>query len=279
MNRTTHALLTSAAALTLIFTAAVPASAGPLTPNRARYAAVGDSYAAGVGNTPLKHAGTTGRSASAYPVVLAGRGNKVTFLAESGATTVDVMTNQVRNVLPSTQQITVTIGGNDVGFATVALTCAASPGPACDAAIAGAGAAISALPEKLGALLAQLQQKAPGATIYVTGYPMLFQATMAAESCPGLPGYDVSAMGLADAGTAQLNSVIRGTAMALGFKYVDVTPEFVGHGLCDGTNSFIFPPTFSGGHPDPSSLHPNAAGQAAYARAIEATTFHSAAEG
>ncbi len=279
MHRITKALLTSAAALTLILTAAVPASAGPLTPNRGRFAAVGDSYAAGVGNTPLKHAGSTGRSASAYPVLLAGRDNKVTFLAESGATTVDVMTTQVQNVLPQTQQITVTVGGNDVGFATVVLACAASPGRACEAAMAGAGAAIIALPEQLGALLAQLQQKAPGATIYVTGYPMLFQPTMAAEPCPGLPGYDAAAMGMLDAGTAQLNSVIRGTATALGFEYVDVTPEFVGHGLCDGTNSYIFPPTFSGGYPDPSSLHPNATGQEAYARAIEATTFHSAAEG
>ncbi len=277
MNRIIKALLTSAAALALIVTAAVPASAGPLTPNRGRFAAVGDSYAAGVGNTPLKNAGSTGRSASAYPVLLAGRDNKVTFLAESGATTKSVLANQVQNVSPSTRQITVTVGGNDIGFAEVALTCA-NPMADCQAAFLKAHMALTVLPQDLGALLTQLQMKAPKAEIYVTGYPLLFQPS--AGTCPGLPGYDAMAMGLADAGTAQLNTVIQGTATALGFEYVDVAGEFTHHGLCDGMDSFIFPPSFSpAGYPAPSSLHPTAAGQAAYARAIEATTFHSAAEG
>ncbi|MDO5736167.1 MAG: SGNH/GDSL hydrolase family protein [Propionibacteriaceae bacterium] len=277
MNRFTKALLTSAAALTLIFTAAVPASAGPLTPNRGRFAAVGDSYAAGVGNTPLKHAGTTGRSADAYPVLLAGRDNKVTFLAESGATTKSVMTNQVQGVLPTTQQITVTVGGNDIGFAKVALACA-SPTEACSVALNNALAALSALPDDLGALLMQLQMRAPEAEIYVTGYPLLFQPKN--NACPALPGYDATTLGAADAGIGLLNGVIANTATALEVEYVDVTGEFAGHGLCDGMNSFIFPPSFfPDGYPNPSSLHPSAAGQAAYAKAIEETAFHSAAEG
>lgn len=279
MNRISKVLLTSAAALTLIFTAAVPSSAGPLTPNRARFAAVGDSYAAGVGNAPLKHAGLSYRSAAAYPVLLAGKNNKVNFLAESGATSKSVLANQVQNVLPPTQQITVTVGGNDVGFTDVALTCA-NPLGDCNAALSMAIEALKTFPQDLGALLTQLQMKAPRATIYVTGYPMLFQPEMATEPCPGLPSFDALAMAKADAATVQLNGVIEATATALGAVYVDVTNEFSDHGLCDGTNSFIFPPSFlAPGVPDPSSLHPTATGQAAYARAVEATTFHSAAEG
>jgi len=279
VNRIIKALLTSAAALTLLFTAAVPSSAGPLTPNRARFAAVGDSYAAGVGNAPLKNAGPSYRSADAYPVLLAGRDNKVNFLAESGATTKSVVANQIQNVLPPTQQITVTVGGNDVGFAEVALTCA-NPLGDCNAALFSAIEALKIFPQHLGALLTQLQVRAPRATIYVTGYPMLFQPTVATGLCPGLPGYDAVAMAKADAATVQLNGVIEATAMALGAVYVDVTDEFSSHGLCNGANSFIFPPSFlAPGVPDPSSLHPTAAGQTAYARAVEATTFHSAAEG
>ena len=279
MNRISKALLTSAAALTLIFTAAVPSSAGPLTPNRARFTAVGDSYAAGVGNTPLKHAGPSYRSSAAYPVLLAGRDNKVNFLAESGATSKSVLANQVQNVLPPTQQITVTVGGNDVGFAEVALACA-NPLEDCNAALIRAGEALTIFPQDLAALLTQLQMKAPQATIYATGYPMLFQPRMGTEPCPALPGYDATALANADAAIVHLNGIIEGTATALGAVYVDVTDEFSGHGLCDGASSFIFPPSFlAPGVPDRSSLHPTAAGQVAYARAVEATTFHSAAEG
>ena len=56
-----------------------------MTPNRGRYAALCDSYAAGVGNQPLKNAGVSLRSAAAYPVLLADQVNNVTFLAVSGA--------------------------------------------------------------------------------------------------------------------------------------------------------------------------------------------------
>ncbi|MEO7587820.1 MAG: SGNH/GDSL hydrolase family protein [Arachnia sp.] len=277
MNRITKTLLTSAAALALLSTAVVPADAGPLTPNGARFAAVGDSYAAGLGNTPLKHAGLSYRSAAAYPVLLAGAANKVNFLAESGATITTVLANQVRRVLPATQQITVTVGGNDVGFADVAMACAGT-GVGCAAAVGRASEALNILPQNLGSLITHLRTRAPQATIYVTGYPMLFQPT--AGTCPGLPGYSPATMALFDGATLQLNGIIQATATQLGAVYVDVVPEFEQHGLCDGADSFIFPPSFlAPGVPDPSSLHPTANGQAAYARVVEASTFHSADEG
>ena len=73
------------------------------------------------------------------------------------------------------------------------------------------------------------------------------------------------------------NGVIAGVILGLDptgsiIGYVDVTGDdaFGGHGLCDGTASYIFPPAF---HPTtqaplPSSLHPTPAGQLAYAEAI-----------
>ncbi len=111
-------------------------------------------------------------------------------------------------------QITVTVGGNDIGFAEIALTCAPDPSSAaCQAALAGVTAS-------LGGLASSLPQ------------------------------------------------VIAGVAAATGAVYVDVTDDFAGHGLC-GTLSYINPPIpdGSGGFLD-ASLHPNDAGQAAYAQAL-----------
>lgn len=68
MFRFRTAVVAAAASLALVGAAAQPAEAGPNTPNRGRYAAIGDSYAAGFG------------ASVAYPVLLAGKANKVTFL-------------------------------------------------------------------------------------------------------------------------------------------------------------------------------------------------------
>jgi lysophospholipase L1-like esterase len=275
VNRLLKGLLAGTAALALTATAAAPASAGPLTPNRDRYAAVGDSYAAGVGNPTLKNSGTSLRSADAYPVLLAGKTNKVTFLAATGATTLTVAASQVPYVPPTAQQVTVTVGGNDIGFATVALTCASNPG-ACGAAIGQAQANLAALPGTLGPLLGALTQAAPDAQIYVTGYPRLFQP---GATCAAFPSTPIATLAAADAAVDALNGTLQFIASSSGAVFVDVNTEFAGHGLC-GDDSYIFPPTPIAEPPyfAPASLHPNALGQAAYAEAVDATAFTSAQE-
>lgn len=289
MHRLLKGLLAGTAALALAATGATTASAAqPILVNRGLYSAVGDSFAAGVGNPTLPGAGASFRSADAYPVLLAGKANKVTFLAASGATTLDVMA-QVAYVPSGARQITVTVGGNDFGFASLALACAGglttSP---CVAAQGAARAGQEALPANLATVIAALHAQAPAAHIYVTGYPLLFQPDMTASvPCPTLR-YEPTALAAADQITANLNAVIAGVVATvdptgLVVEYVDVTgaEEFGGHGLCDGTESYIFPPTFdpATSMPMPSSLHPNAAGQKAYAEAIADAGFVSPAMG
>jgi len=280
-------LLVGAAALTLAVTGVTTASAAPPDlVNRGLYAAVGDSFAAGVGNPTLPGAGASLRSADAYPVLLAGKANKVTFLAASGATTATVLA-QVPYVPGGARQITVTVGGNDIGFASLAIACAGGlQTTACTTAQAAAQAGLRALPGNLMAVIAALHTQAPAAHIYVTGYPLLFQPQMSSSgpSCP-LP-YDPKALATADQITATLNGVINGVVSGVGqagsvVTYVDVTggDAFGGHGLCDGAASYIFPPTFAPGTsvPMPSSLHPTPAGQMAYAEAIVDVGFRTAA--
>lgn len=281
-------LLAGAAVLALAATGVTTASAAPgILVNRGLYSAVGDSFAAGVGNPTLPGADASQRSAFAYPVLLAGTANKVTFLAATGATTTDVYA-QVAMVPGGARQITVTVGGNDVGFASLALACAGGfATDACTAAQVAAQAGLQALPDNLAAVLTALRAQAPNAHIYVTGYPLLFQPemTLTGPSCPALP-YDANVLFTADQITGNLNGVIAGVVASLSstgsvIEYVDVTgpAAFGGHGLCDAADSYIFPPTFdpTTSMPMPSSLHPTPAGQLAYAEAIAAAGFSTTA--
>ncbi|HSO70814.1 MAG TPA: SGNH/GDSL hydrolase family protein [Arachnia sp.] len=270
-----HRLLTKglalAAGLLLAATTITPATAGQLTPNRARYAALGDSYAAGVGVAPSE----------AYPVLLAGKANKVTFLAESGATTVAVLTEQVPLVPTTARQITLTVGGNDIGFGVVALACAGDPeSVACVAALANAQQALLDLPGDLAELMTAVRTRAPHAQIYVTGYPLLFQPLDQAGFCMPIqqlnPLITPTTLMQADALVDGLNAVIEGVVATVNFQderveFVDVIDEFP-TGLCGG--NLIYPPMpISPTEFAPSSLHPTTLGQQAYAAAIAGAGF------
>ena len=87
------------------------------------YVALGDSYASGVGLAP----------ALAYPVLLRDGGldrfSTLTQAASSGAVTGDVLATQVSSLRADTRTVTLTVGGNDAGFATVVAACLHSPDP------------------------------------------------------------------------------------------------------------------------------------------------------
>lgn len=273
-HRLLKGLLATAAAVALT---ATPAFAGPDTPNRGRFAALGDSYAAGLGNVSLiKNSGLTGRTAEAYPVVLAGDlVNKVTFLAATGASTQTVLDTQVPMVPDTARQVTVTVGGNDIGFATVALTCAATP-EACSTAIEGAAGSVPTMAQGLGVLIGALKARAPEATIYVTGYPKIFQPDFTlAQPCLTFPTVPVPALLAADAAIDDLNAAIAGVAASQGAVYVDVTGA-IDAGLCTAPGLYLYPPTLDPSGPGGfavSSLHPTGLGQAAYAQAVKDAGF------
>lgn len=128
-------LLTSGCAMTA--PPATPSAATPLPP-LARYVAMGSSFAAGPGITPITE-GTPARctrSQHNYPQELArARQLDLVDVSCSGATTAHILgpwnelPPQIDAVTPDTRLVTITIGGNDVGFVGALMAASCSDGP------------------------------------------------------------------------------------------------------------------------------------------------------
>jgi len=274
-------LLGALAALVLSFTgvigAATPAQAAtPTSVSTKVYSALGDSFAAGYGlpskSDPADIA--CARSNLAYPELLNGlhRLRNLDFLACSGANTLDVVTTQLADLDPSTRTLTLTIGGNDLGFSALACLQTGCDLTALIAAIRPALAALAGGPSVIGpggnqvqslvSVLAALHAKAPRAKIFVTGYPELFGSASKLHGTQSACPVTVADRTAVNAIVEQLNAVIKGSADAaraggVPVTYVNVARAFDGHGLCDTRLSFISP-----------VLHPTFLGQATYATAL-----------
>src|SRR2546429_5960721 len=105
---------------------AVPAQAA----TQVNYAALGDSYSAGVGAGGYDlSSGICSRSPRSYAPLWATNHtvSHFTFVACGGATTTDVLNNQPGGPSTPPTPATMTIGGNDAGFANPVTT--SNPGP------------------------------------------------------------------------------------------------------------------------------------------------------
>ncbi|MDF2574391.1 MAG: secreted hydrolase [Agromyces sp.] len=219
------------------------------------YVALGDSYAAGVGGGDYVDACFT--SPNGYAALLADDPGQVhtDLRACAGATTADVL-GQLEGLDHRTKSVTLTVGANDLGVAALATTCLTGTPEQCLAAVAQAQALLPQLAADLAITLGAIREAAPNATVYVTGYPLLFE-----------PSADPR-IAAVNAGIVALNSVIQAAVAAAGegFVYVDVTQAFLGHGIGS-------PVPWIHGPFDAAAFHPNAAGYAAYADAIRAAGF------
>src|SRR5688500_13684864 len=142
------------------------------------YVALGDSYASGTGTRSYISDGTDcQRSTKAYPsLIAAARGYALNFRACSGARVADVTNTQLSALTTATTYVTISVGGNDAGFADVLTTCA-QPGwmSNCNGAINTAQAYINnTLPTQLSNLYAAIRARAPYAKVVVVGYPRIF---------------------------------------------------------------------------------------------------------
>jgi lysophospholipase L1-like esterase len=251
------ATLTSASILVAAATifSAFPAQAAPGQPgpsaDKVAYAALGDSYAAGVGGGDYLDACL--RSPNGYAAMIADEPGMVhvALAACTGATNTDVAATQLSGLDRRTKLVTLTVGANDLGLQALTAACLGGPVDVCLAAIAVAQANLVPLAGHLAATLGAIHTAAPNATVVVTGYPLLINA----------PADQVQA--LVNAGVAALNDVIEGTVTAAGpgFVYVDVEGVFAGHGVGSDDAWLIAPPS-------PEAFHPNIAGYEAYADAI-----------
>lgn len=69
-----------------------------------------------------------------------------TFAACSGATTSDVISSQPSSLNSSTTLVSISIGGNDVGFPSIMETCVLESTSSCESAVSAAGQSGGYLP-------------------------------------------------------------------------------------------------------------------------------------
>lgn len=254
MHRPLARRLTGAALTLLATVGAVLSAPAPAQAAGESYVALGDSYSAG--NGTREKLDDCWRSSLAYPSLLAAqRGYALDLRACSGATVADVSAVQLDALSADTDLVSISVGGNDAGFADVLTECAL-PGWAsdCDEAIDGAQAHIAdQLPGSLSGLYAAIRSRAPYAQVVVVGYPRIFMG----EDCNALTFFSPEEEARLNQTADQVNATTRAAATAAGFGFADPTSAFTGHAVCDD-------PEWINGLSDPidDSYHPNAAGHA-----------------
>ncbi|MFD3569502.1 SGNH/GDSL hydrolase family protein [Streptomyces sp. NPDC058667] len=221
-----------------------------------RYVALGDSYSSGVGaGSYLSDSGACQRSSKAYPSLWAAANAPASFAftACSGATSTTVKDSQLSPLNSSTTLVSVTAGGNDVGFADVMQTCVLQSESTCVNAVNTAVAKVdNVLPGSLSALYGAIRSRAPQARVVVLGYPKFYRLN---GGC--IAGLSETERAAINRGSDALNSVLAARAAAAGFVYSSVVDEFTGHEICS-SDAWLH----SVAVPVSNSYHPKAAGHA-----------------
>jgi lysophospholipase L1-like esterase len=258
----------------------VPGSAGATAPPVTRYVALGDSYAS-VGNVQNWRTDPIGcaRATDNYPSDVAAAIHPQTFVDIScGGAVTDDMTSaqsvplgsnppQFSALTADTDLVTLTIGGNDVGFGSIVSTCAllsvTNPfGNPCQQHYTAGGtdqlqATIAATVPKIDAVLAGIQARAPHARIVVVGYLRILPPTGGCWPLLPIASGDVPWLNTIE---HSLNTMLGTEAAAHGALAVN-PGETTGHDACQlPWNKWV-----EGLIPTSTSIvpvHPNAAGQA-----------------
>ncbi|MBT2508250.1 SGNH/GDSL hydrolase family protein [Streptomyces sp. ISL-98] len=244
-------LLAAALALTGAGAAQAVQQAEPLD-----YAALGDSYSSGVGAGSYDSgSGSCKRSTRAYPALWAASHSpsSFAFTACSGARTGDVTAGQLGPLSSSTDLVSLTVGGNDAGFADVMTTCVLQSESACLARIEEAKRYVdSTLPGKLDSVYSAIRAKAPSARVVVLGYPRFYKLSGSCVS--GLSERERAAINDA---SDYLNAATAKRAVDHGYTFAEVTPAFTGHEICSSSPWLHSVKWTNIGE----SYHPTAAGQ------------------
>lgn len=229
--------------------------AQPASAAGGNYVALGDSYSSGVGSgSYLSDSGDCMRSTKAYPYLWAAANSPSSFkfVACSGATTNSVAAGQLGALSSSTTLVSISAGGNDVGFADVMQTCVLQSEATC---VNRVNTAISqmqnSLPGSLDSLYGAIHSRAPQAHVVVLGYPRFYKLS---GSC--IAGLTETERGAINNASNVLNGVLAKRAADAGFTFSSVVDEFTGHELCSG-DAWIHSVSI----PIYNSYHPKAIGQ------------------
>jgi lysophospholipase L1-like esterase len=261
------------------------------------YVALGDSYAAGVGELgfPFTYPSSPScsRSHKGYVQMLGAElGASWYFKACGGAKAIDrgsfdipgygngyvqsVRDDQLGALNSATDLVTLTVGGNDIGFAFLVIHCIALPNWfLCDQQISQSKSDISnKLAGKLNTLYAEIHNRAPNSLVAVTGYPRPFAHSYWWDAyCPAANHLSYDRRNKLNTLVDQLNGQIAAAASASGFIFVDPNPYFSGHGVCssDPYLRHMRDWVSSGNGNIANVAHPNAKGyREGYLRAFQA---------
>ncbi|CAN5301162.1 hypothetical protein BH09PSE2_BH09PSE2_09710 [soil metagenome] len=206
-----------------------------------RYVSMGSSYAAGPGVGVRDAAsGACARSLSNYARRLAARrGLQLVDVACSGATTEDVLTRpqagfrpQIEAVTPETRLVTITIGGNDVGYVAdlMGYSCRGA-GRACPVkSDAEVEAGFAALPGAMRRVLSETRRRAPDAKVVLVGYlPAVSKGRVGCGSLEPLSEADAARI---RSEVDRLEQVFASAAKDTGALFVRMTELAIGHDAC-----------------------------------------------
>jgi lysophospholipase L1-like esterase len=278
------------AALVLPFatvtTAAASAAHAASSPT-GKYVALGDSYVSGP-LIPNQSGGLCLRSDHNYPsLVAAADGLPLTDVSCSGATTVDmaqpqtdigitINAPQLNSVTGDTRVVTLGIGGNDIGFVNIILTCAAlsltNPfGNPCTAHYTAGGtdqlaALINATEPSVATVVQEIRQRAPQARVLVVGYPDILPEYN--NGCWPLEPIAYGDVSYLRATEKELNAMLAKAATQNGAQYVDTYTRTIGHDICQPEGIKWIEGVIPTAPAAP--VHPNAAGEAAMASIVKA---------
>jgi lysophospholipase L1-like esterase len=218
-----------------------------------RYVALGDSYAAGP-LVPIPTGEPAGclRSNRNYPSVVAETLGVADFhdVSCSGATTEHITgpqsvplgknPPQLDALSADTELVTVSIGGNDIGFGDIVTECAErSPlqptGSACKDHYTAGGTdqlarRIDEAAPKVAGVLAAIDERSPDARVLLVGYPAILpdEGPGCFPVVPFSPG-DVAYLREVEKG---LNAMLADEAAAAGTGFVDTYTPSIGHDAC-----------------------------------------------
>jgi lysophospholipase L1-like esterase len=252
VRRSRFALLVVAVSAVAL-TVGIP-SAAATTVN---YVALGDSYSSGVGSgSYTSSSGSCLRSTLAYSQLWANSHSPTSYVSTacSGAKTTDVTASQLGPLSSSTTLVSISVGGNDVGFSTVMEDCVLYGTDTCVSEVnAAENTARTQLPGWLDTAYNAIRNRAPNARVVVLDYPRFYHDVW---YCVGLSSTSRQKI---NEGADVLDGVIQSAATRHGFLFADVRAAFAnGHEICDGSASWLHSVEWSN---LTESYHPTAAGQ------------------
>ena len=274
-RRALTAIATALAAAVVPLLASTAASAQ----SSVHYVALGDSYSSGLGaGSYLPASGSCDESTKAYPALWAGANQPASYVSETcaGATTSDVINSQVSALSAATTLVSITIGGNDVGYIPL-LMAAALPHSLRRLPLLGdriselldrqaRDRALDAVFESLCAVGRTLRQRSARARIFFVDYLTILPP-------PGVPAEPLSPSD-ADLGrhvAAALETMTADAAAATGCEVIRAAAAGREHHAWSVEPWTTLPARLGIPLPGrPAPLHPNAAGMRAVADLIAA---------